>query len=128
MGNHRASGKRGITIGKLVGTAAAAATMLFVAPAATAFADPLGDLGKAIDSVNQAVRGQTEGANAALRGQTEGFNAALRGQTEGLNGVLRGNTEGSNGILRGTVEGLNKIVRGNIENANLMLRGFFFAP
>lgn len=121
MGKHLKSTRSGITLGKLAGTAVAAGALLFATPAAAAFADPLGDLGKAID-------GTVSGVNGVARGNTEGLNKILRGQTEGLNGVLRGNTEGSNGILRGNVEGLNGIVRGNIENANLMLRGFFFAP
>jgi hypothetical protein len=110
MGKHQASSKRSFTVGKLAGTFVAAGAVLFAAPAAMAFADPLGDLGKALN-------GTAQGANGVLRGDVEGFNGVLRGDTEGFNGVLRSDTEGFNGALRS-----------NVSNAALMLTGFFFHP
>jgi hypothetical protein len=98
MGRHQASSKSSFTVGKLAGTVVAAGAVLFAAPAATAFADPLGDT---VNNVNNIVRGNVEN----------------------LNKIARGNTEGTNGIVRGNVEGTNGIVRGNVGNTNLILRG-----
>jgi hypothetical protein len=121
MGKHQASSKSSFTVGKLAGAMLAAGAVLFAAPAATAFADPLGDLGKTLN-------GTVDGANHVLRGDVEGFNGVLRGDTEGFNGVLRGDTEGFNGVLRGDTEGFNGVLRNNVENANRMLQGLFFHP
>jgi hypothetical protein len=98
MGKHRASSKRSFTVGKLAGTVGAAGALLFAAPAAKAFADPLGDT---INHVNNIVQGNVFGGND----------------------ILRGNVFGGNDILRGNVFGGNNILQGNVNNTNLILRG-----
>jgi len=98
MGKHQASSKSNFPVGKLAGTLVASGALLFAVPAATAFADPLGDT---VNSVNNVVRGTVENTNKILRGNTEGTNLILRGNTEGTNQILRGNVENTNLILRG---------------------------
>ena len=83
MSKHQASSRGAFTVGKLAGTVAAAGVVLFAAPAATAFADPLGDLGHAVNStVNQ-------------------VNTVVQGNVNGTNGILQGNVNNTNTILRG---------------------------
>ncbi len=105
MGKHQASSKRSVTVGKLAGTVVVAGAALFATPAAMAFADPLGDLGHAVNSaVNQ-------------------VNSVVQGNVNGTNGILQGNVVGGNGILQGNVNGGNQILQGNVNNTNLILRG-----
>jgi hypothetical protein len=100
MSAHQTSSKGSFTVGKLAGTMVAAGALLFAAPAAVAFADPLGDT---VNNVNNIVRGNVEGTN----------------------NILRGNVFGGNGILQGNVFGGNNILQGNVNNTNLILRGLF---
>jgi hypothetical protein len=94
MSNYQASSRGSATVGKLAGTVVIAGAALFAAPAAMAFADPLGDLGHAVNSaVNQ------------------------------VNSVVQGNVNGGNGIVQGNVAGGNQILQGNVNNTNLILRG-----
>ncbi|PXW94508.1 hypothetical protein [Mycolicibacterium moriokaense] len=105
MRKYQASSKGSFTVGKLAGTVVAAGAVLFAAPAAMAFADPLGDLGHAVNqTVNQ-------------------VNTVVQGNVNGANGILQGNVNGANGILQGNVGGGNGILQGNVNNTNNILRG-----
>ena len=103
MAKHQASAKGSFTVGKLSVTVVAAGALLFAAPVAMAFADPLGDT---VNSVNNIVQGNVQGGN----------------------GILRGNVFGGNGILQGNVAGGNQILLGNVNNTNLILRGLLGLP
>ena len=98
MSTHQTSSKGSFTVGKLAGTMVAAGALLFAAPAAVAFADPLGDT---VNNVNNIVRGNVENLNKIVRGNVEGTNGIARGNTEGTNGIVRGNVGNTNLILRG---------------------------
>jgi hypothetical protein len=105
MSKNQASSKGIFTVGKLAGTVVAAGAVLFAAPAAVAFADPLGDLGHLQNqTVNQ-------------------VNSVVVGNVNGGNKILQGNVNGGNNILQGNVNGANKILQGNVNNTNLILRG-----
>ncbi len=108
--------KSKITVGKLAGTVVAAGALLFAAPTAVAFADPIGDLGKALDSAAKDV-------NNVVRGNVFGANNILNGNVNGGNNILNGNVNGGNGILQGNINNANAILQGNVNNANLILRG-----
>jgi hypothetical protein len=105
MDKHQASSKGSFTVGKLAGTVVAAGAVLFAAPAAMAFADPLGDLGHAVNStVNQ-------------------VNSVVQGNLNNLGGIGQGNVNGTGGIGQGNVNGTGGILQGNVNNTNLILRG-----
>jgi len=105
MSKHQASSKGSFTVGKLAGAIVAVGAVLFAAPAAVAFADPLGDIGK------------------VLNGTANQVNSVVQGNVNGGNGILQGNVAGGNGILQGNVFGGNGILQGNVNNTNLILRG-----
>jgi len=75
MSTHQTSSKGSFTVGKLAGTMVAAGALLFAAPAAVAFADPLGDT---VNNVNNIVRGNVEGTNNIVRGNVFGGNGSSR--------------------------------------------------
>ena len=116
MDTHRASMKGSRTVGRLAGTMVAAGAVLFAAPAAIAFADPVGDLGHALNSTANQV-------NSVVQGNVNGLNKIVQGNVTGGNNIVQGNVTGGNNIVQGNVTGGNNIVQGNVTNTNNIVRG-----